>query len=120
MLAQGIIPLQHEMDKLEKENEGGIPEDIEDQATLRYDFTILPGVFPFFLFYCISVLEIPFVFQTKANDDDDEFLHRPMGVVSALVNTPNQTAAEIVKEMMDQAVRVLGGASSLLKPSSKL
>ncbi|KAL6246504.1 hypothetical protein RBB50_006741 [Rhinocladiella similis] len=79
LLAQGIIPLQHEMDKLEKENEGGIPEDIEDQATLR-----------------------------------------PMGVVSALVNTPNQTAAEIVKEMMDQAVRVLGGASSLLKPSSKL
>ncbi|KIW48774.1 uncharacterized protein PV06_01339 [Exophiala oligosperma] len=77
LLAQGVVPLQHEMDKLE--NQGGIPEDVEDQATLR-----------------------------------------PMGVVSALVNTPNQTAAEIVKEMMDQAVKVLNGASNLVKPSSKL
>lgn len=32
--ARGIIPLQHELDKLEKA--GGITEEIEDQSTLRY------------------------------------------------------------------------------------
>lgn len=43
-----------------------------------------------------------------------------MGVVSALVNKPNQTAAEIVKEMADEAVRLLGGAGNYLKPAAKL
>ncbi len=45
---------------------------------------------------------------------------RPMGVVSAMVNTPNQSAAKIVKEMMDEAVRALGAASDFLRPASKL
>ena len=45
---------------------------------------------------------------------------RPMGVVSGLVNTPNQSAAEIIKEMVDDAARVLGGAASYLKPVAKL
>ena len=31
--ARGIIPLYHEMDKLEKS--GGVTEEIEDQSTLR-------------------------------------------------------------------------------------
>jgi len=75
--AKGVIPLYHEMDKLEKV--GGITEEIEDQSTLR-----------------------------------------PMGVVSAMVNTPNQSAAKIVKEMMDEAVRALGAASDFLRPASKL
>jgi len=40
-----------------------------------------------------------------------------MGQVSGLVNTPNQSAAEIVKEMMDGAVKVLGSRGGLLKPA---
>ncbi|KAK5261241.1 hypothetical protein LTR40_002610 [Exophiala xenobiotica] len=73
--AKGVIPLYHEMDKLDKI--GGITEEIEDQSTLR-----------------------------------------PMGVVSAMVNTPNQSAAGIVREMMDEAVRMLGSASKFLRPAS--
>ncbi|KIX02422.1 uncharacterized protein Z518_08363 [Rhinocladiella mackenziei CBS 650.93] len=75
--SRGIIPLSHEMDRLEKIN--GITEEIEDQSTLR-----------------------------------------PMGVVSALVNTPNQSAGEIVKEMVDEAVRVLESAGGYLRPAAKL
>lgn len=45
---------------------------------------------------------------------------RPMGQVSGLVNTPNQSAAEIVEEMMQGAVQVLGSAQGYLRPSSKL
>jgi hypothetical protein len=37
-----------------------------------------------------------------------------MGVVSALVNTPDQTAEEIIREMMDTAVQVLASARGLL------
>ncbi|KAK5055991.1 hypothetical protein LTR84_012541 [Exophiala bonariae] len=77
LTSQGIIPLYHEFEKLEKEN--GLTEEIEDQSTLR-----------------------------------------PMGQVSGLVNTPNQSAAEIVKEMMDGAIKVLDSASGLLRPSAKL
>ncbi|KAK4937654.1 hypothetical protein LTR10_021800 [Elasticomyces elasticus] len=51
---------------------------------------------------------------------DDQSTMRPMGVVSGLVNTPNQTAAEIVKEMVDDAARLLGGAGNYLKPVAKL
>ncbi|KAJ4516453.1 hypothetical protein HRR83_001787 [Exophiala dermatitidis] len=69
--ARGIIPLQHELDKLEKA--GGITEEIEDQSTLR-----------------------------------------PMGIVSGLVNKPNQSAREIVDEMMTDAVRVLASAGNYL------
>lgn len=44
-----------------------------------------------------------------------------MGQVSGLVNTPNQSAAEIVQEMMAGATQVLGSASTLLqRPSAKL
>jgi NAD(P)H-dependent flavin oxidoreductase YrpB (nitropropane dioxygenase family) len=75
--SQGIIPLYHEMDRLEKIN--GITEEIEDQSTMR-----------------------------------------PMGQVSGLVNTPNQSAEEIVNEMMEGAVRVLGTAQGFLKVGSKL
>ena len=43
-----------------------------------------------------------------------------MGVVAGLVNTPNQSAADIVKEMVDDATRLLGGAGNYLKPVAKL
>lgn len=70
--SKGIIPMYHEMDKLEKV--GGITEEIEDQSAVR-----------------------------------------PMGQVSGLVNTPNQTAAEIVAEMMEGAVKVLGDSQMFLR-----
>jgi NAD(P)H-dependent flavin oxidoreductase YrpB (nitropropane dioxygenase family) len=75
--AKGVIPLYHEMDRLEKI--GGLTEEIEDQSTLR-----------------------------------------PMGQVSGLVNTPGQSAEEIVKEMMDGAVQVLGSVQGYLKVGAKL
>jgi NAD(P)H-dependent flavin oxidoreductase YrpB (nitropropane dioxygenase family) len=77
LTSKGIIPLYHEMDRLDKVN--GITEEIEDQSTLR-----------------------------------------PMGQVSGLVNTPNQTAEEIVREMMDGAVKVLESAQGFLRVNSKL
>ncbi|EXJ68870.1 oxidoreductase [Cladophialophora psammophila CBS 110553] len=51
---------------------------------------------------------------------EDQSTLRPMGQVAGLVNTPNQTAAEIVAEMMDGAVKVLSGAGAYLRPSAKL
>jgi NAD(P)H-dependent flavin oxidoreductase YrpB (nitropropane dioxygenase family) len=77
LTSKGIIPMYHEMDRLDKV--GGFTEEIEDQSTLR-----------------------------------------PMGQVSGLVNTPNQTAEEIVREMMDGAVKVLESAQGFLRVSSKL
>ncbi|OCT51383.1 hypothetical protein CLCR_08709 [Cladophialophora carrionii] len=77
LTSSGIIPLQHELDHLDKI--GGITEEIDDQSTLR-----------------------------------------PMGQVSGLVNTPNQTAEEIVREMMDGAVKVLQSAQGFLRVGSKL
>ena len=77
LTGKGIIPLYHDMDRLEKV--GGITEEIEDQSILR-----------------------------------------PMGQVSGLVNTPGQSAEEIIKEIMDGAVKVLGSAQGYLRVSSKL
>ena len=51
---------------------------------------------------------------------EDQSLCRPMGQVSGLVNTPGQSADEIVKEMMDGAVKVLGSAQGYLRVGSKL
>jgi hypothetical protein len=51
---------------------------------------------------------------------EDQSTMRPMGQVSGLVNTPNQSAAEIVNEMMEGAVRVLGSAQDFLQVSAKL
>ncbi|KAJ9609506.1 hypothetical protein H2200_005833 [Cladophialophora chaetospira] len=51
---------------------------------------------------------------------EDQSTLRPMGQVSGLVNTPGQTAGEIVKEMMDGAVKVLGSAQGYLRVGSKL
>lgn len=46
--------------------------------------------------------------------------YRPMGIVSGLVNKPNQSAAEIIEEMMTDAVRVLASAGQFLQPVPKL
>ena len=40
-----------------------------------------------------------------------------MGIVSGLVNSSNQSAAEIVREMMAEAIDRLGRASSVLTPT---
>ncbi|OAL24471.1 hypothetical protein AYO20_10629 [Fonsecaea nubica] len=51
---------------------------------------------------------------------EDQSACMPAGQVSGLVNTPNQTAAEIVEEMMDGAVKVLNRVGGYLKPSARL
>jgi NAD(P)H-dependent flavin oxidoreductase YrpB (nitropropane dioxygenase family) len=51
---------------------------------------------------------------------EDQSTLRPMGQVSGLVNTPGQSAKEIVDEMMEGAVRVLGSAKGLLREGAKL
>jgi len=40
-----------------------------------------------------------------------------MGIVAGRVNTPNQSAAEIVAEMMAEAIEVLRGASKFVGPA---
>jgi len=39
-----------------------------------------------------------------------------MSISSGLINRPNQCAAEIVDEMMDEAVRCLAGSAGMLRP----
>lgn len=51
---------------------------------------------------------------------EDQSTMRPMGIVAGLVNTPGQTAAEIVAEMVAGATRVLGSAGGFLKVGAKL
>lgn len=45
---------------------------------------------------------------------------RPMGYASALVNTPNQSAGEIVDEIVGEAYDILKGAAKFVGTSSKL
>ena len=44
----------------------------------------------------------------------------PIGIVAGAVNKPNQTAAEIVTEMVEQAAELLGGARGWVVGGSKL
>jgi hypothetical protein len=46
--------------------------------------------------------------------------YRPMGVVAGLVNTPNQSAKEIVDEIVSQAAEILGSANRFVTSKSKL
>ena len=43
-----------------------------------------------------------------------------MGVVAGLVNKPNQTAKEIVDEIVSEAAELLGSASKFVSTKSKL
>ena len=47
-------------------------------------------------------------------------IRRPMGVVAGLVNTPNQSAKEIVDEIVSQAAEILGSANRFVTSKSKL
>lgn len=59
--------------------------------------------------------------EGKLTDEiEDQSTMRPTGVVAALVNKPDQPAAEIIEEMVSDARRVIENANSLLKPSAKL
>lgn len=42
-----------------------------------------------------------------------------MGVVAGLVNKPNQTAKEIVDEIVSEAAEILGSASTFISTKSK-
>lgn len=46
--------------------------------------------------------------------------YRPIGVVGGSVNKANQTAADIVAEMVQETVQVLNGASAFINPGAKL
>lgn len=43
-----------------------------------------------------------------------------MGVVAALINTPDQSAEEIVKEIVASAIRALKSGNGLLVTGAKL
>lgn len=47
-------------------------------------------------------------------------VHRPIGVVGGSVNKANQTAAEIVAEMVQETVVTLNSASLFVNPAAKL
>jgi hypothetical protein len=46
--------------------------------------------------------------------------HRPIGVVGGSVNKANQTAAEIVAEMVKETEIALNSAALFINPASKL
>ncbi|KAF2276000.1 2-nitropropane dioxygenase [Westerdykella ornata] len=50
----------------------------------------------------------------------DQAALRPIGIVAGSVNTPNQTAAEIVKEMVHEAVVALNSAQGFVNAAAKL
>lgn len=51
---------------------------------------------------------------------EDQATLRPMGIVVGLVNKPDQPAADIVREIVEEAYAVLSQANGYLRPTSKL
>lgn len=51
---------------------------------------------------------------------EDQSALRPMGIVAGLVNTPDQPAADIVREIVEEAYAALSQSSSYLRATSKL
>lgn len=51
---------------------------------------------------------------------EDQSTMRPLGQVAALVNKRDQTAKEIVEEMVEEARRLLAGAGSFVSSTAKL
>ena len=59
--------------------------------------------------------------EGKSTDElEEEAAVRPAGVVAALVNTPNQSAKQIVDDMSNEAYKLLSGASRYVSGGSKL
>jgi NAD(P)H-dependent flavin oxidoreductase YrpB (nitropropane dioxygenase family) len=59
--------------------------------------------------------------EGKLTDEiEDAAAMRPMGVVGGSVNKANQTAAQIVAEMVQEAVITLNSASLFVNPAAKL
>ena len=52
--------------------------------------------------------------------DAEIYRNRPMGIVAGLVNKENQTAGEIVKEIVDEASLLLSSANRFVNTSAKL
>ncbi|KAK4496360.1 hypothetical protein PRZ48_012340 [Zasmidium cellare] len=77
LTSKGILPLEHELDKLYKE--GTLTDEIQEQVALR-----------------------------------------PAGIVVGSVNKANQSAAEIVRELVTEAVASLSKSSSLVNSTAKL
>lgn len=47
-------------------------------------------------------------------------IDRPMGVVAGLVNKPNQSAEEIVKEIVSEAAEILSNAGRFVDAKARL
>ncbi len=47
-------------------------------------------------------------------------LGRPMGVVAGMVNKPNQSAKEIVDEIVAEAAEILGSANQYVSSKARL
>ena len=56
----------------------------------------------------------------KFGSDAEIYLNRPMGIVAGLVNKENQTAGEIIKEIVDEASLLLSSANRFVNTSAKL
>jgi hypothetical protein len=52
--------------------------------------------------------------------DAEIYLNRPMGIVAGLVNKENQSAGEIIKEIVGEASLLLGSANGFVNTSAKL
>jgi len=48
---------------------------------------------------------------------EDQAVLRPMGIVTGLINKPNQSAGDIVREISDEALKLLSSAGGFVKGS---
>ena len=89
LLAKGIIPIDYEMNTFR--GAGGVPKEVAQQSEMRYVVLILSA--------CVLLV--------TSND-------RPMRIACGLINNGQQSAADIVEEMVAEAAERLSSASSVL------
>jgi hypothetical protein len=105
-----VVPLVYEIERLHRE--GKLTEEIEDAADMRYvqNYLLVQPTPP------VPVATPDYIMGLSAMLTTC----RPIGVVGGSVNKADQTAAEIVDEMVQETVSALKGANSMLSPASKL
>jgi NAD(P)H-dependent flavin oxidoreductase YrpB (nitropropane dioxygenase family) len=92
LLTKGIVPIEHEYNQFR--TTGGLPEEIREQSVMRYVTSVSPDQ----LYTLLIVL----------------FDHRPMGIASGLINNGQQSAAEIIEDIVGGAVQCISGASAFV------
>jgi NAD(P)H-dependent flavin oxidoreductase YrpB (nitropropane dioxygenase family) len=130
LTSRGISPRDYELDRLQAE--GKLTDEIMDQVELRYVvlFFMPLSSFPFNCYHANCVLlhatrssfATPQLNSNVVVSTDDSYYQnrRPLGIVVGLVNKPDQTAGEIVDEIVGQAARLLGSAGNYVDTKSKL